>query len=168
MIFTPLERSGQAPWEKLIENLLSPLSPLVRVEIWWSSMDEIMLHGDSSPDPTWWSLGIILTPSKRSDHPPWEMLIKISLSVYLLSLGWIRQRLVDKVMPRIQRLNPISWSMAFSISFSHGAQTDLSNDGKKFIRDQAICSVELSPRGTTLSKNLRYTSTVALTRGERW
>ena len=88
MILTPLERSGQAPWEKLIENLLSPLSPLVRVEIWWSSMDEIMLHGDSSPDPTWWILGIILTPSKRSDHPPWEMLIKISFRVSLLSSGW--------------------------------------------------------------------------------
>ena len=70
MICTPLERSARAPWEKLVENLLSHLSPLVRVEIQRSSMDEMMLRGDSSPDPTSWSLTMILPPLERSDQSP--------------------------------------------------------------------------------------------------
>ena len=34
-IFTPLERSAHSPWEKLIKNLLSHLSPLVKVGLRW-------------------------------------------------------------------------------------------------------------------------------------
>ena len=135
----------------------------------WDSTDEIMLHGDSSPDLTWWSSGTEIFDNffhgTQSNLFNGVKIFDRDQEIWAVELPPRGTNPSKKLQCNVDLTRGEGSERRFSINFFHRAQSDLFNGAKIIDQDQELRSVELFPRSTASSKTLHCSAT--LTRGER-